>query len=110
MSIRSTILAAPIFLAVTGTAQTNAMEAMEARSIDLGELSGSAYYTVEHDGFHVVTTLAEGIGTPVRVVAVLAPGESVVLSTPREVGATSNEVEISREGDRLVVRTAELAN
>ena len=68
--------------------------------------SGIAYYTVEGDGFRVVTTLAEGTGTPVRLVAVLAPGQSVVLSTAREVGVAPVEVEISRQADTLFVRDA----
>ena len=41
-------------------------------------------------------------GTPIRVVSVLAPGQSVVLSTPQPAGA----VEISRNGDSLFVRKA----
>ena len=33
-------------------------------------MSGVAYYTVERDGFRVVTTLAQGeTGTPVRMVS-----------------------------------------
>ena len=88
------------------------MRPVEARSIDLGEMSGVAYYTVERDGFRVVTTLAQGeAGTPVRVVAVLAPGQSVVLSTPREAGAAPAAVEISRQADTVLVRkTAAVTN
>jgi hypothetical protein len=46
----------------------------------------------------------------VRVVAVLAPGQSVVLSTPREAGVAPVEVEISRWGDRVLVREATVTN
>ena len=106
MSIRSTLFAAPLLLAATGIAHADGVEPMQARSIDLGAVSGSAYYTVERDGFRVVTTLAQATGTPVRMVAVLAPGQSVALSTPREVGVAPVEVEISRHGDTLLVRDA----
>jgi hypothetical protein len=40
------------------------------------------------------------------LVAVLVPGQSVVLSTPREVGVAPVEVEISRQADTLLVRNA----
>jgi hypothetical protein len=64
-------------------------------------MSGVAYYTVERDGFRVVATLAQGeAGTPLRVVAVLAPGQSVVLSTPEQAG----RIEISRQARTVLVR------
>jgi len=101
MSIRNTLFAAAFALASLGAAHADGVRPIEAKSIDLGEISGIAYYTVEHDGFHVVTTLAQGeAGTPIRVVSVLAPGQSVVLSTARLAGA----IEISRKGDSLFVR------
>ena len=101
MSIRNTLFAAAFALASLGAAHADGVRPIEAKSIDLGETSGIAYYTVERDGFHVVTTLAQGdAGTPIRVVSVLAPGQSVVLSTARLAGA----IEISRKGDSLFVR------
>jgi hypothetical protein len=101
MSIRNTLFAAAFALASLGAAHADGVRPIEAKSIDLGETSGIAYYTVERDGFHVVTTLAQGdAGTPIRVVSVLAPGQSVVLSTARPAGA----IEISRKGDNLFVR------
>uniref|UniRef100_UPI0019531E97 hypothetical protein n=2 Tax=Pseudomonadota TaxID=1224 RepID=UPI0019531E97 len=64
---------------------------------------GVVYYTVEPDGYRVVTTLAQGeAGTPVRFVSVLAPGQRALLSTPNERGA----LEISRNGEGLTVRTS----
>jgi hypothetical protein len=108
MSIRSTVLAAAFTLASLGAAHGNGLRPIEGRSIDLGDVSGVAYYTVERDGFRVVTTLAQGErGTPIRLVSVLAPGQRVVLSTPHQPGA----VEISRNGDSLLVsKTSALAN
>ena len=46
---------------------------------------------------------------PVRVEAVLAPGQSVVLSTPRGVGQAPESVEIGRRADALLVRKATAA-
>ena len=103
MSIRSILFATALSLASLGGAQANGLRPIEARSIDLGDVSGVAYYTVEPDGFHVVTTVAQGeTGTPVRVVSVLAPGQRVVLSTANPAGA----LEISRNGDSVLVRKA----
>jgi hypothetical protein len=101
MSIRSTVLAAAFTLASLGAAHANGLRPIEARSVHLGDLSGVAYYTVEPDGFRVVTTLAQGeAGKPIRFVSVLTPGQRVVLSTPQQAGV----LEISRNGDSLVVR------
>jgi hypothetical protein len=103
MSIRNMFLVTAFAFAALTAAHADGVRPIAARSIDLGDVSGVAYYTVERDGFHVVTTLAQGdAGTPIRVVSVLAPGQSVVLSTPQPAGT----VEISRNGDSLFVRKA----
>jgi len=103
MSIRSTVLAAAFTLASLGAAHAGGLRPIEGLSVHLGDVSGVAYYTVEPDGFRVVTTLAQGeTGTPVRFVSVLARGQRVVLSTPHQ----ANALEITRNGDSLVVRKA----
>lgn len=103
MSARKLLFVAAFTLASLTAAHADDVRPIEARSIDLGGVPGIAYYTVERDGFHVVTTLAEGEGgTPIRVVSVLAPGQRVVFSTPRPASA----IEISRKGDSLFVRRA----
>jgi hypothetical protein len=107
MTTFRTIFAAAFALASIGAAHADGLRPIEARSIDLGEWSGVAYYTVERDGFRVVATLAEGEeGTPVRVEAVLAPGQSVLLSTPRAWGVAPNTVEIGRRGGEVLVHDA----
>jgi hypothetical protein len=103
MSIRNMLVAAAFVLATLGTAQADSLRPFDAKSIDLGDVSGVAYYTVERDGFHVVMTLAQGMeGTPIRIVSVLAPGQSVAFSTPHQADA----LEISRNGDNVFVRKA----
>ena len=103
MSIRSMFFAVAFGIASLATARADGLRPMEGKSIDLGGISGIAYYTVQRDGFHVVATLAQGeAGTPVRVVTVLAPGQRVVLSTPQQ----ANAIEISRKGETVLVRKA----
>jgi hypothetical protein len=106
MSIRNVFFATALAFASLGTAQADGLHPMEAKSINLGEVSGVAYYTIERDGFHVVATLAQGeAGMPIRVVSVLAPGQRVVLSTPYQADA----LEISRNGDSVLVRKSNAA-
>jgi hypothetical protein len=82
MSIRNMFFSAAFGIASLTAAHAEGLRPIEGKSIDLGGISGIAYYTVERNGFHVVTTLAQGeSGTPIRVVSVLAPGQRVVLST-----------------------------
>ena len=83
MIIHRTLLAAAFALAVpigfaTIGAHADELQPIVGRTISLGEVSGVVYYTVERDGFRIVATLAQGeAGTPVRIEAVLAPGQSV---------------------------------
>lgn len=108
VTIRSIIFASATALTFAGTAQADALRPIEARSIDLGAVSGLTYYTVEQDGYRVVAVLGQGpVATPVRVEALLAPGQSVLLSTPREAGADPVALEISRVGDQLRVQAPE---
>lgn len=111
MTIHRTILAAAFALAFTGAAHADGLPPLQARSIDLGEVSGIAYYIVERDGFRLVAILAQGeTGTPMRFETVLAPGQSVVLSTPRDEGVVGNAIEISRQDDQVLVHDAALTN
>jgi len=109
MTIRQTLIAATMLLAVTGAAaRADGLRPNEGQSLDLGAVSGTAYYTVERDGYHVVATLAQ-LGeetTPVRVEALLAPGQSVTLSTPHAAGEPPETIQISRQGSTVLVRKA----
>jgi hypothetical protein len=62
MSIRSPLFTTAFLMATLGTAHAEGLRPIQAKSIDLGGVSGVAYYTIERDGFHVVTTLAPGRG------------------------------------------------
>ncbi|WP_046867513.1 hypothetical protein [Microvirga massiliensis] len=84
-------------------------------SISLGDVSGSAYYTVEQDGYRLVATLASGVdSTPVRLTTTLLSGQRVTMSVPRGVGEPEMRIEFNRVEDRLFVndttKLPELAN
>ena len=111
MTLSRTILAAALAMATVAAAHADELRPIEARDISLGEASGIAYYTVEPDGLRVVATFAEGeTGTPFRVEAVLAPGQSLFFSTPREVGAAANSVEFTRRGDAVLLHEGAVTN
>ncbi len=111
MSIRHSVFAAALALVpLTGAALADEVRPNMAHHLDLGSVSGVAYYTVEQQGFRVVATLAQGAsGTPLRVTSTLAPGQSVVLSTARDAGLEPVELVISREADTLLVNDAVMA-
>jgi len=111
MNIRQTALAAAVALLSVGSAQAEGLKPFHAKAIDLGNVSGVAYYTVERDGFHVVVTFAKKTEdaedtVPVRVVATLAPDQSLTLSTPHEAGAPADAIEISRRADTIIFHEA----
>jgi hypothetical protein len=108
MNIRQTTLAAAFALAAIGPAHAEGLKPLQGQVIDLGDVSGVAYYTVERDGFRVVATLAkkDEDAVPVRVVVVLAPDQHLTLSTPHEAGAPADAVEIIRRADTVLIHEA----
>src|SRR5262245_14119337 len=111
MNIKQTALVAALALSSLGPAHADGLKPFQGRVIDLGDVSAVAYYTVERDGFRVVATLAkkDENAVPVRVVATLAAGQSLTLSTPHEAGAPADAVEIVRRADTLLVQEAAAA-
>jgi len=110
MSLRRVVLTALSGVVLSGAALADDAPTIASR-IDLGEVSGVAYYTVEPAGYRVVATLAQGeAGTPVRFETVLAPGQRMLLSTPGLGDAEASRVEILRDGDALLVRDAAVMN
>jgi non-ribosomal peptide synthetase component F len=109
MTIRQVAFAAAFALAAVGLAQ--GLKPLQGQVIDLGDVSAVAYYTVERDGFRVVATLAkkDEDAVPVRVVAVLAPGQSLTLSIPHEAGTPPEAVDFIRRADTVLVNRAPAA-
>lgn len=74
-----------------------------AQTIQIGYVSGVAYYTAENDGYHVVATLSVAGGAPVRVAATLQPEQVVKVSVPGAVETAESAVQIARRGDTVTV-------
>jgi hypothetical protein len=110
MSLR-TLLAAAALLPLAATAQTAELSRTRAELVHFGPVSGIVYYTDEAGGYRVVATVASGQDDPpIRFEAVLAPGQSMTLSTPREMGLAPETVEIVRNADQVVLREPTLTN
>lgn len=91
--------------------QASEIAAYRGQSIDLGSVAGVAYYTVEQGGYRVVATLADFDNkAAVRFEAVLAPGQSVVLSSPAARDGNPARIEISRIGERVKVESNSATN
>jgi hypothetical protein len=103
MTYSTAIAAAATFALASAAANAGDLRSIEAGKLDLGAVSGIAYYTSESDGFHVVATLAGSGGTPTRVEVVLAPGARIVLSSAGALGAEPRSVAIVRRDDGLSI-------
>ncbi len=113
MSFRKVAFAAAaVALASIGSASIGSAWAggPSAHKIELGAVNGVAYYTEDAGRFRVVATLAQQDGQPVRFETVLAPGQSIVLSTAKEGDGKPTSVEISREANALLVHAISVTN
>jgi hypothetical protein len=111
MSIRNLILSVSTALLLSGAAYASELRPIQGYTLDLGEVLGVAYYTVEQDGYHVVATLAEGkTGAPVRFEATLSSGQAVTFSSPVEQDGALMSVEFRRLQEQVVVRTTTVTN
>ncbi|MFO1047253.1 MAG: hypothetical protein U1E52_05055 [Geminicoccaceae bacterium] len=111
MDLRMLVFATSLLAAPGVAVHADELSPIAARTFAAGPVSGTAYYTVEKDGYRVVATLSAGEDAqPLRVEATLAPGQNITVSTPREVGVAPDRVEIARENDTLVVRQPALTN
>ena len=81
MNIRRLVFLTSVFALMAGVAQAGELRAPEAQSIRLGPFNGVGYSIEEGGHVRVVVALAEGdTGSPLRVEALLAPGQRVVLT------------------------------
>ena len=105
------LLAVPAVGAHAQSPVPTSLEPAAGRTIDLGTMAGTAYYTVRDDGFHVVATLADArSGAPMRVEATLATGQTMVLSTPGGRSGAPHIVEITRLDREVLVHSVALTN
>jgi hypothetical protein len=106
-SRKTTPLAAALLFAgvVSSSAAAEELRPIHAASLQLGDITGVAYYTAQGGGYHVVATLAAQNGPPVRFESTLLPGQTSVVSVPGDANGTSRIIEFLRKGDRLLVET-----
>lgn len=103
----SRVVSLLLFLGVSSGAGAEQIREMAGVSIALGELSGNLYYVPDRDGYRVVATVSSGDrATPLRFVATLAQGQSVVFSAPGKVGEPERQLKVVRAGDRVFVQTS----
>ncbi len=111
MTVKTIAFATLLGLFVTGAATAGDIRPIQDQAIDLGDVAGDAYYTVQPDGFHVTATLAtrNSEAAAVRFEAVLASGQAISVSAPRGLGEQPVSVSIRREDQRVIVsRTPEI--
>jgi hypothetical protein len=104
---RSGIIAAAVLTCAPLPAEP--LKPIQARKVDVGGLTGVAYYTMEHDGYRLVLTLqAPQSDTPFRVVATLVPGQTLTLSVPRKAGEPAAALHFVRHDERVWVQGGEV--
>jgi hypothetical protein len=90
--------------AITGAATASELPPGSGYSIHLDRFNGAVYYTIEHEGYRLVATIADREdGLPVRFVATLTDGQTLAISVPGNLGEPSQLVEFARTGGRLFV-------
>jgi hypothetical protein len=95
-------------LATTGASAADKLLPGNGYSIHLPSFDGVAYYTVEQDGYKVVTTLASGAdGVPLRLSSTLRPGQRIVISVPQSAYQPSVDIVILRDGDGILLSGSE---
>jgi hypothetical protein len=91
-------------LAMTAVAPAAELAPGAGHGIRLAGFDGVVYYTVAHDGYQVVATLASGAeALPIRFSSTLRPGQAIVISVPRSAGEPAIDFEIVRNGEALIV-------
>jgi hypothetical protein len=102
--MRNFLPALAIALGLSTSALAGPMEPTHGYSVDLGQIRGSAYYTVEPDGLRLVAIFAEGEnGKPIRLNVTLSPNQRLRVAVPGEMHGPTSEIEFVREGDEVVV-------
>jgi hypothetical protein len=110
ISYRSALIAAVAIVAAAGAAHAETLKPVQAHKVDLGGVAGVAYYTQEQDGHRLVVSLqAPESATPLRFATTLAPGQTVTLSVPRQLGEPPVNVHFVRQGEKIEVNVVGVA-
>jgi hypothetical protein len=113
--MKRNVLLAAVATAATALAAPSAAQAgdgldpIQSKSIAIDGFTGVAYYTVEPEAVRLVATVNAGENI-LRVVSVLAEGQTLLLAVPGPEGGSDTTIEFMRQGDRVhVVETMEVA-
>ncbi|WP_020174034.1 hypothetical protein [Methyloferula stellata] len=108
-AVKGAVLAALVSNAAVA-AQAADLVPAAARWLKLGSMSVLTSYTVEKDGFRVVTTVLPAYAaetnvypSPMRFIATLAPGQTTIVAVPRYAGMDAIEFKIAHIGDMIKV-------
>lgn len=98
------VLLLGLLLAASSGAEAEQIREMAGFDVALGEFAGVLYYVPGGDGYHVVATVSSADrATPLRFIATLAEGQSVIFSVPGKIGEPERRLKVARSGDRLLV-------
>ncbi|MBB3770338.1 hypothetical protein FHS55_000924 [Angulomicrobium tetraedrale] len=103
LAVAGGLVAVAVIAPVRAADKAAGLRPATAQSIQLGYVKGTAYYTPERDGYHVIATLSVADGAPVRVAATLQPEQAVSFSVPGPIDGETRAVEIVRRGDVVTV-------
>ncbi|QIB32470.1 hypothetical protein [Ancylobacter pratisalsi] len=103
LAVAGGLIAIAIAAPLRAEGARNGLQPGTAQNIQLGYVTGVAYYTPDTDGYHVIATLSVADGAPVRVAATLQPEQKVSFSVPGATDGMTRTVEIARRGDAVLV-------
>jgi hypothetical protein len=92
-------------LAGAGALRAEELPPYAGMALQIGDMKGVAFYTLQEEGYHVIAILAARPGSPVRFESMLSPGQKMTISAPPTSPVNARTVEFSRQGDRLLVET-----
>ncbi len=105
MKTTSIMIASIMASAATG-ATAGDLKPAAGHAINLGNVHGAAYYTVEDEGLRLVATVADGeVGHPVRFVSTLSDGQAMTIAIPGSSSQRGEELTFRRIGDHVVVES-----
>jgi hypothetical protein len=107
--MRTFIYAFMFTLVGTVAASAEELRPIQAKIITLGSINGVAYYTIEPEGFQVVTSILAG-DHMLRFTATLGQDQKVTLSVPGAVGEEVRQIEFERRGNKLYATEPLLLN
>ena len=83
---------------IAAAANADRLHPVEGRTLEFGPMHASVYYTEDGSGDRVVATVIAGPeSTPMRLIATLQPGQSLILSVPGAAGTPAVGFRLTQE-------------